>query len=91
MMYSTLANSAKSRLWISTPYLVPDEASMVALHMAKARGVDVRLLIPDRADHPACLLLPAFTTKMNSRKQTFPFIVTTQDSCTRSAFWLMTN
>ena len=51
MMYSTLANSAKSRLWISTPYLVPDEASMVALHMAKARGVDVRLLIPDRADH----------------------------------------
>ncbi|MAI73844.1 MAG: cardiolipin synthase [Rhodopirellula sp.] len=51
MMYCSLANSAKSRLWISTPYLVPDEASIVALHMAKARGVDVRLLIPDRADH----------------------------------------
>ena len=51
MMYCSLANSAKSRLWISTPYLVPDEASTVALHMAKARGVDVRLLIPDRADN----------------------------------------
>ena len=51
MMYCSLANSAKSRLWICTPYLVPDEASIVALHMAKARGVDVRLLIPDRADH----------------------------------------
>ena len=51
MMFCALANSAKSRLWISTPYLVPDEASIVALHMAKARGVDVRLLIPDRADH----------------------------------------
>ncbi len=51
MMYSSLANAAKSRLWICTPYLVPDEASIVALHMAKARGVDVRLLIPDRADH----------------------------------------
>ncbi|MAI31751.1 MAG: cardiolipin synthase [Rhodopirellula sp.] len=51
MMYCSLANSAKSRLWISTPYLVPDEASIIALHMAKARGVDVRLLIPDRADH----------------------------------------
>ena len=51
MMYSSLANAADSRLWICTPYLVPDEASIVALHMAKARGVDVRLLIPDRADH----------------------------------------
>jgi len=51
MMYASLANAAKSRLWICTPYLVPDEASIVALHMAKARGVDVRLLIPDRADH----------------------------------------
>lgn len=50
-MYCSLANSTKSRLWISTPYRVPDEASIVTLHMVKARGVDVRLLIPDRADH----------------------------------------
>ena len=51
MMFSALAQAAKSKLWICTPYLVPDEASIVALHMAKARGVDVRLLIPDKADH----------------------------------------
>lgn len=51
MMFSSLAASAESRLWICTPYLVPDEASIVALHMARARGVDVRILIPGKADH----------------------------------------
>ena len=45
------AAAARKRIWISTPYLVPDEPSQVALHMAKARGVDVRLLIPAEADH----------------------------------------
>ena len=51
MMFSALAAAAKSRLWICTPYLVPDEAAIVALHMARSRGVDVRLLIPNKADH----------------------------------------
>jgi cardiolipin synthase len=51
MMFSAAAGAAKERLWISTPYLVPDESSLVALHMAKSRGVDVRVLIPTEADH----------------------------------------
>ena len=51
MMFASLAASAETRLWICTPYLVPDEASIVALHMARARGVDVRILIPGKADH----------------------------------------
>lgn len=50
MMYAAAAGAARERLWISTPYLVPDESSIVALSMAKARGVDVRLLIPTVAD-----------------------------------------
>lgn len=56
MMFMAAARSAMDRLWISTPYLVPDESSMVALHMAKARGVDVRLLIPAEVDHWAVYL-----------------------------------
>jgi cardiolipin synthase len=51
MMFSSLAGSARYRLWISTPYLVPDEPSLVALHMARSRGVEVRILIPNQADH----------------------------------------
>ena len=48
---TAVAGAANQRLWISTPYLVPDESSMVALHMARSRGVDVRVLIPTEADH----------------------------------------
>jgi len=39
------------RIWISTPYFVPDGGVMAALKLAVARGVDVRILIPDRPDH----------------------------------------
>jgi cardiolipin synthase len=56
MMYAAAAEASRERLWISTPYLVPNEAVVVALHMAKARGVDVRIMIPDRADHFAVFL-----------------------------------
>ncbi len=44
-------NSARSRLWITTPYFVPDEAVFTALKLAVLRGVDVRVLIPNRPDH----------------------------------------
>ncbi len=37
--------------WITTPYLVPDEAVFSALRLAVMRGVDVRILIPSRRDH----------------------------------------
>jgi len=50
MMFADVASTAQQRLWISTPYLVPDDACLIALSMARARGVDVRLLIPSHPD-----------------------------------------
>jgi cardiolipin synthase len=44
-------NAAHERIWITTPYLVPDEAVFSALRLAAMRGVDVRILIPSRRDH----------------------------------------
>lgn len=44
-------NAAEKRVWITTPYLVPDEAVFAALRLAVMRGVDVRILIPSRRDH----------------------------------------
>jgi cardiolipin synthase len=44
-------NAARERIWITTPYLVPDEAVFSALRLAVMRGVDVRILIPSRRDH----------------------------------------
>ncbi len=56
MMFVAAIAAATERVWISTPYLVPDDALMVALVMAKARGVDVRVLIPSIADEWAVYL-----------------------------------
>jgi cardiolipin synthase len=44
-------NSAQRRLWITSPYFVPDEAVLAALQLAALRGVDVRIVLPHRADH----------------------------------------
>ena len=43
-------NRAQKRLWIASPYFVPDEQVMTALKLAALRGVDVRILIPDKGD-----------------------------------------
>ena len=43
-------NAAEERLWIVSPYFVPDEQLMSALQLAALRGVDVRILIPENAD-----------------------------------------
>jgi len=51
LMFLHAINSAKKRLWIASPYFVPDDAVLAALQLAGLRGVDVRILIPDTADH----------------------------------------
>jgi cardiolipin synthase len=43
--------SAEHRLWIASPYFVPDEQFITALQLAVLKGVDVRLLIPRKTDN----------------------------------------
>jgi cardiolipin synthase len=43
--------SARRRLWIASPYLVPDNGLFDALRAARHRGVDVRILTLLRPDH----------------------------------------
>lgn len=43
---------ARSRLWVASPYFVPDEQFVTALQLAALRGVDVRVLLPERSDNP---------------------------------------
>lgn len=42
---------AQRRLWLTTPYFVPDEATLAALVAAGLRGVDVRVLVPRSSDN----------------------------------------
>ena len=51
-----LAASARQRLWLASPYFVPDEAVQAALCQAALRGVDVCLLIPRQGDNMAAQL-----------------------------------
>ena len=48
--YFTAITRASSRVWLTTPYFVPDDAIITALCTAAQRGVDVRLLVPLRGD-----------------------------------------
>ena len=42
---------AQQRVWIASPYFVPDEPTLAALKMAVLRGVDVRIILPKNPDH----------------------------------------
>ncbi|MET4805009.1 cardiolipin synthase [Limibacillus sp. MBR-115] len=43
--------AASQRLWIVSPYFVPDTSVMAALKLAALRGVDVRIMLPKNSDN----------------------------------------
>ena len=43
---------AKKSVWLQTPYFIPDESVQEALIIAAMSGVDVRIMIPCKPDHP---------------------------------------
>ncbi|TWU11749.1 Major cardiolipin synthase ClsA [Symmachiella macrocystis] len=45
-----LINTARDRIWIASPYFVPDTQFVSALQLAALRGVDVRVLFPENND-----------------------------------------
>lgn len=62
------ANSSRKKLWIASPYFVPDEGVLAAFQAAAIRGVDVRILIPKRADH-----LLVWLSAFSYYEQSIPF------------------
>lgn len=50
--YLELFHKASHHIYIQTPYFVPDDAILSALCIAARSGVDVRLMIPCKPDHP---------------------------------------
>jgi cardiolipin synthase len=51
-LYVRLLRSAERRLFVTTPYFVPDHRTQNELVQAARRGVDVRLLLPGKSDVP---------------------------------------
>ena len=48
--YLNIINSARRYVWISTPYLIPDDKLTDALCMAAESGIDVRIVTPNYPD-----------------------------------------
>ena len=49
--FCTLINAATERLWIASPYFVPENDILTSLKLAAMRGVDVKILTPEVIDH----------------------------------------
>lgn len=50
LFFQEMARAARRRLWIVSPYFVPDTAVINALQLAALRDVDVRILLPEKPD-----------------------------------------
>ena len=51
LFFVEMIHAARRRLWITSPYFVPDAPVVTALQLAALRGVDVRILLPEKPDH----------------------------------------
>lgn len=50
-VFYTAASTARKTIWIMSPYFVPDQSFVKALCMAAARGVDVKVIVPEKNNH----------------------------------------
>ncbi|MFH0966262.1 MAG: cardiolipin synthase [Methanobacteriota archaeon] len=50
--YLKLISNATDSVYIQTPYFIPDDSIMDALRIAALSGVDVRIMMPGKPDHP---------------------------------------
>ena len=59
-MFVHAINMARERFWIASPYFVPDGQVLSAMKLAALRGVDVRILTPEKPDHRTVHLASLF-------------------------------
>ncbi len=52
LMFLKMIYGAEKSISIQTPYFIPDQSVLEALKTAARSGIDVKLMIPDRPDHP---------------------------------------
>jgi len=50
--YLKMISNAEERIYIETPYFIPDDSIYEALKIAALSGVDVRVMMPNKPDHP---------------------------------------
>ncbi|MDV7143854.1 cardiolipin synthase [Tropicimonas sp. TH_r6] len=51
LYFCAAITAARKRLWIASPYFVPENDILTNLKLAAMRGVDVRIMVPEVIDH----------------------------------------
>lgn len=49
-LYFSMITNAKKSVWITTPYFIPSKEIRTALLIAAVKGIDVRLMVPEKCD-----------------------------------------
>ncbi|HEX7057762.1 MAG TPA: phospholipase D-like domain-containing protein [Bacilli bacterium] len=49
-LFFAMITGANERLWLTTPYFIPDPSIVTALKLAAAKGVDIKVVIPGKPD-----------------------------------------
>ena len=47
-----MISMAKESVFIQTPYFVPDDSVLESIQIAVMSGIDVKIMIPNKPDHP---------------------------------------
>ncbi|MGX7418510.1 cardiolipin synthase [Carnobacterium gallinarum] len=50
--YIKMISMAKKSIYIQSPYFIPDDSVLDAITIAAMSGIDVRIMIPNKPDHP---------------------------------------
>ena len=79
--------AAQERVWIASPYCVPDTDILTALKHAALAGRDVRLLVPEVIDHHIPLACRLRLFRRAARGGRAESGATSEGSCTRRWFW----
>jgi cardiolipin synthase len=51
-LFLKMIYEAEESIYIQTPYFIPDQSVLEALKLAARSGVELKIMIPDRGDHP---------------------------------------
>lgn len=51
LFFLSLIERSQQKIWIASPYFVPNNSILSALKLAALKGVDVRIILPDRPDY----------------------------------------
>jgi cardiolipin synthase len=51
LLHLEIINSAKKRIWLANPYIVPPQGLIDALILSHLKGVEIRVLIPFKSDN----------------------------------------